>query len=42
MHKENVLFRVLRPIKEKLGIPVLNFQILRRTDGNVQSTRQDQ
>jgi integrase len=31
MHKENVLFRVLRPIKEKLGIPVLNFQILRRT-----------
>jgi integrase len=31
MYKENVLFRVLRPIKEKLNIPILNFQVLRRT-----------
>jgi len=31
MHKENILHRVLRPIKKSLNLPVLNFQVLRRT-----------
>ena len=31
MHKDNVLHRVLYPVREKLKLPVLNFQVLRRT-----------
>jgi integrase len=31
MNKENVLFRVFRPVQEKLKLPALNFQTLRRT-----------
>ena len=31
MNKENILFRVFTPIREKLTLPVLNFQVLRRT-----------
>jgi integrase len=31
LNKENVLFRVFRPVQEKLGLARLNFQTLRRT-----------
>jgi integrase len=31
MHKENVLNRVVYPVRDKLKLPVLNFQVLRRT-----------
>jgi integrase len=31
LHKENILRRVLKPVQEKLGLPVLNFQVMRRT-----------
>jgi integrase len=31
MHKDNVLNRVLYPVRDKLKLPVLNFQVLRRT-----------
>lgn len=31
LHKENILHRVLKPVQEKLGFPVLNFQVMRRT-----------
>jgi integrase len=31
MHKDNVLNRVLYPVRDKLNLPVLNFQVLRRT-----------
>jgi len=31
MHKENILHRVFRPIRKKLKLQVLNFQVLRRT-----------
>jgi integrase len=31
MHKENTLHRVLKPVRDKLMLPVLNFQVLRRT-----------
>jgi len=31
LHKENILHRVLKPVQKKLGLPVLNFQVMRRT-----------
>jgi integrase len=31
LHKENILHRVLKPVRVKLDLPVLNFAILRRT-----------
>jgi integrase len=31
MHKENILHRVLEPVRAKLKLPVLNFQVLRRS-----------
>ena len=31
MHKENILNRVVYPVRDKLSLPVLNFQVLRRT-----------
>jgi integrase len=31
LNKENILFRVFRPVAEKLGLAALNFQTLRRT-----------
>jgi integrase len=31
LHKENVLHRVFKPVKKKLNLPDLNFQVLRRT-----------
>jgi integrase len=31
LHKENILNRVFKPVKEKLGLPALNFQVLRRS-----------
>ncbi len=30
-HKDNILNRVLYPVRDKLKLPVLNFQVLRRT-----------
>ena len=34
-NKENILFRVFRPVAEKLKLPALNFQVLRRTAATV-------
>jgi integrase len=31
MHKDNLLHRVLYPVRKKLKLPVLNFQVMRRT-----------
>ena len=31
MHKDNVLNRVFYPVRDKLKLPSLNFQVLRRT-----------
>lgn len=31
LHKENILNRVFKPAQERLGLPALNFQVLRRS-----------
>jgi integrase len=31
LHKENILHRVFTPVRKKLNLPALNFQVLRRT-----------